>query len=127
MDLGGSRIQVSNEVPVNVLTWLAFVSPTLLPFIIEDKEGTISYNLQCLIRQLGYGRLAIQVAGEMGCSNILTAEEQVFGKGMEHIVTKFQSIFWPNKARVGVRSPGGSIYWKKSLLCDFVLNQDERL
>lgn len=58
------------------------------------------------MRQLGYAQSAIQITGEMGCSNALTAEFQLVGDGREHIVTKFHSVYWLDKARVGVRSLG---------------------
>lgn len=50
------------------------------------------------------------------------------GEGRKHIVAILQSMFWPGKARMEVRSPGGSIYWKKnlSMIYDFILNQDEK-
>lgn len=64
----------------------------------------------------------------MGCSNVLNAEAQFVGEGREYIVAKFQFVFWPDKARVGVSSPGGFIYWKKilSTMSYFVLNQHEK-
>lgn len=44
-DLGGNTIQSSNdEVPMNNLTWLATIFPTLRSFNIESKMGVISYN-----------------------------------------------------------------------------------
>lgn len=43
--LGGSAEQISNdEVPMNILTWLAIIFLTLLPFITESAFGAISYK-----------------------------------------------------------------------------------
>lgn len=66
---------------------------------------------------------------EMGCSNALTAESQFIADGREQIVAKFQSMYWPNKARVGVRSLGGFIYQRKnvSMMRDFVEDQNEEI
>lgn len=37
-DLGGSTVKISNdEVPMNIVTWLAIISPALLPFITKSK------------------------------------------------------------------------------------------
>lgn len=71
---------------------------------------------------------AIQVIGEMGCSNALTFESQFVGDGREHIVAKFQSMYKPDKARAGLRSPGGSIYERKNLsfMSDFVEDQTKK-
>lgn len=51
------------------------------------------------------------------------------GKGKKQIMLKYESDFWLDKARMGVRSPGGSIYWKKNLgkLCAFQLSKDEHM
>lgn len=61
----------------------------------------------------------------MGCSDSATAESQFVGQGKAHIVSKFQKIFWPDRVRVGVRSPGGSIYWRILMekFCAFVENR----
>lgn len=59
-DLGESTVQLSNdEVQMKVLTWLAIISPTLLPFIAEAKTGTVN-NPQRVMRQLGYDHSAVQ-------------------------------------------------------------------
>lgn len=104
-----------------LITCLEVISPTLLPFI---TEGIISYKPQGVIKQLGYDQPVIQVAGEMGYSNKLIDEAQFVGEVRLHIVAKFQSIFWLDKAKVGVRSFGCSIYCKKNLstMSDLVLN-----
>lgn len=60
---GSSKVIFSDEVPVNVLTWLAIISPTLSPFITEPKTGIINYNLQRAMRQLRYDQSAIQITG----------------------------------------------------------------
>lgn len=86
------------------------VSPTLLPFITVSKMGSISYNPQQVMRQLGYDQSAIQITGGMGCSDFLTAESQFVGQDKEHIVSKFHTIYWPDVVRVVVRSPAGSTY-----------------
>lgn len=84
-----------------------------LPFIIESKMRIISYNPQPMIRQLGYDQSANQITWEMGCLDTLTAKSQFVGKGGEHILAKFHSIYWPDETTVGVRSPVGSINWRK--------------
>lgn len=63
----------------------------------------------------------------MGCSTVLTTESQFVGEGREHIVAKFQSVYWPDKSSIWVRSLGGSIYKKNNLntMTDFVLDQNE--
>lgn len=38
--LGGGSIDIfADEVPMNIMTWLAITSLTLLPFITESKMG----------------------------------------------------------------------------------------
>lgn len=77
------------------------------------------------MRQLGYDQSVIQLMGEMGCLDSTTVESQFVGEDKAYIVSKFQSIFWPDGARVGVRTPGGSLYWRTLLddLCTFVEKQ----
>lgn len=55
----------------------------------------------------------------------MTVESQFIGEGKVHIMSKFQSIFWLDGVRIGVRTPRGSIYYRKLLesLCDFVEEQ----
>lgn len=74
------------------------------------------------MRQLEYDQSAIQLTGKMDCSDSATAESQFVGQGKAHIVSKFEKIFWPDRLRVGVRSPGGSIYWRILMekFCAFV-------
>lgn len=55
----------------------------------------------------GYG------PGERGSSKILIAEARLVGDGKEKINLK--TIFWPDRARIKVRSLGDSLYWKKCL------------
>lgn len=57
----------------------------------------------------------------------LTTESWFVGDGKEHIFVKFQPVYWPDEAKVGVRSPGGSIYWRKNLstMSDFTKDQSE--
>lgn len=86
------------DVPARVITtelaiWLAIIAPMLLPFIIESKTGVVSYNPQRVMRQLGYDQSAIQIKGEMGYSDSITAESQFISQGRMHIVSKFQKIF----------------------------------
>lgn len=63
-----------------LLTLLSFITESkarmfnLLPFVTESKAVTVSYKPQCVLRQLGYNQSAIQVMGEMGCSNNLAVE-----------------------------------------------------
>lgn len=105
------------DVPARVITtefaaWFAILALTLLPFITESKTGVVSYKPQRVMRQLRYDQFAIQISGEMGCSSSITAESQFIGQGRTHIVSKFKKIFWPDRTRVGVKFPGGSIYWR---------------
>lgn len=102
-------MQVSSEVPTNILIWLAIMSLTLLPFITKSKMRVINYNPQHMIRQLSYDQLAIQITGEVGYSDTLTTESQFVGEGKKDIAVKFDSIYWLNKTRVGV-TLGGCIY-----------------
>lgn len=39
----------------------------------------------------------------MRFSNALTAEAEFIVGGIKHIVAKFRSVFWPDKARAGVK------------------------
>lgn len=91
--------------------------------------GTISYNSQLVMTQFGYNKSVIQLTGAMGCLNALTVKEKFVGEGIEHVLANFQSVFWPDKTRVGVRSPGGSIYWKKnsSTMIVLILSRLRRL
>lgn len=79
------------------------------------------------MRQLGYDQSTIIVTREMGFSNLATVEAQFMGEGREQILSKFESMFWPDKEGMGLRSPGGSIYWKTNLgkMSEFMLIQDE--
>lgn len=60
----------------------------------------------------------------MGCSDSVTVESQYISNGKAHIVSKFQKIFWPDRVRIGLRSPGGAIYWTTLMekFCAFVEN-----
>lgn len=53
----------------------------------------ISDNPQRVMRQLCYDESAIQITGETGYSDTLTAESQLLGEGKEHIAVKFHSIY----------------------------------
>lgn len=99
-------------ISADLLTWLAIITPTLLPLIIESKAGTANYNPQRVMRQLGYNQSVVQLSEEMGCSDSVTVESQFIGDGKAHMVSKFQKIFWPDRVRIGVRSPDGAIYWR---------------
>lgn len=72
-DLGGSTILLSiDEAPMKVLTWLAIISPALIPLITETAKGVISYNIQHVMRQLSYDQLTVMVTDEIGYSNLLS-------------------------------------------------------
>lgn len=43
-----------NAIPLKVQFWLVIIAPTLMPFKSQIMEGTVSYNLQRVLRQLGY-------------------------------------------------------------------------
>lgn len=47
----GGRVDILiDEMQMNILTWLATVSPTLLPFILESRVGTMGCNPQMVMR-----------------------------------------------------------------------------
>lgn len=80
--LGGKSVDVSTQrVSAELVTWMAIITPTLLPFVTESKAGAVSYNPQRVIRQLGYDQSAIQVSRETGCSNSSLVESQFVGDG----------------------------------------------
>lgn len=64
------------------------------------------------MRQFDYDQSAVIVTREMGYPGLLNVVEQFLGEGKEQILSKYESMFWPNKARMGIRSSGSSIYWK---------------
>lgn len=108
---GSSLVDIPPRmISTELAAWLAIISPTLLPFMTESKTGIVSYNPQRVMRQLGYDQPAIQITGKMGCSGSTTAESQLIGQGRMHIVSMFKKTFWPDRIRVGVRSP-------ESLIC----------
>lgn len=128
--VGNSLVDIPARVTSSELAaWLAIIATTLLPFMTESKTGVVSYNPQMVMRQLGYEQSAIQISGEMGCSSSATKESQFIGQGKAHIASKFKKTFWPNRVRVGVRSPGDSIYWKilTEMFCAFVENRTPEL
>lgn len=45
------------------------------------------------------------------------------------MVGKFHAMYWPDRERVGVRSPRGSIYCRKnfSLMSTFIEDQNEKI
>lgn len=45
------------------------------------------------MRQLGYDRLVVMVTGEIGHSNLLTAEAHFVEEGKEQIVSNYESYF----------------------------------
>lgn len=45
------------------------------------------------------------------CINVWEAESPYVGEGRDMLMDNFDSIFWPCKARDGMRSPGGALYW----------------
>lgn len=70
------------------------ISPTLLPFKSETIKGVVNYNLQQVMRQLGYDMSMIMVTREMAYSDLLTAGVQLMGEGKEQIISKFEPIFY---------------------------------
>lgn len=103
---GGSIEVPPNGISMIVLTWSAIISPTLLPLITACKIDKISYNSQRMKRQLGYDKSAVQFTGEMGCSNFVSVESQFVGRDKKLILitSKLHKVFWPDVARVGVRT-----------------------
>lgn len=91
-----------DEVPVKILTWWPRFLQPCFPFKSETSEGTVSYNPQPVMKQLGYDQSAITVTREMGGSNLLTTEAQFMEEGEEQTVLKYESIFWHDKARMGL-------------------------
>lgn len=84
-----------DEIPLKVVFWLAIIFLFLLPFKSKVLEGTISYNPQSVIRQLGYVEGEIMVTREMGSSNLQTVKASFVGDGKEKILINFETIFWP--------------------------------
>lgn len=109
MALGGGFVKISaDDVPLNILIWLAIISSTLFLFVIEPNGDN---KLQPSdIDEIGHDQSIVQIMEEMGFSNSLFVESQFVGSDEEHIVSKFHNIFWPDAVGVGVRSSGGSIY-----------------
>lgn len=69
--LGSDIVEISfKEVWMDIWTWLAIISPTLLTVITKSKTGAVSYNPQRVVRQLGYDQSVIQITGEMGCPDL---------------------------------------------------------
>lgn len=74
------------------------------------------------MRELGYDHSAIQIMGEMGCSNSETAKSQFVNHDKEHIVSKVHGAF-------EVKISEGPIYWRKLLtnFCAFIEGQREEI
>lgn len=126
--LGGKTVEVSaKRVSAELVSWMTMVAPTLLPFITESKTGAVSYNPQRVMRQLGYDQSAVQISGGTGYSDSSLVESQFVGDGKSLVISKFKTVFWPSGARVGVKTPGGSVYWRTLLhqLCVFVEQQSK--
>lgn len=114
--LGGKSVDLSAQmVSAELVSWMTMVTPTLLPFITESRTGTISYNPQRVMRQLGYDQSAIQISGATGYSDSSLVESQFVGDGKMLIISKFKTAFWPSGARVGVRTLRGSVDWRTLL------------
>lgn len=78
---------------MGILTWLAIISLTLLPFFTASKDG--GYQLQSpahdptiWLRPIGH-----QIIEEMGCSDTLTTESDFVGEVKEHIPAEFHPIY----------------------------------
>lgn len=94
-DLGRDTVVISSRgVVTELLSWSAIITTTLFPLVTESKAGTISYNPQRMMQELGYDQSAIRLTGKMGCSDSTTVESQFVGDGKAHILSKSQTIFW---------------------------------
>lgn len=51
-------------------------------FYNRNCRGVTNYDPQLVMRQLDYDQLAVQVTGEMGCSNLLTIEVLFIREGI---------------------------------------------
>lgn len=63
----------------------------------------------------------------MGHPDLLTTGAKFLGECNEQIMSNYDSILWPAKARVGVSSPGNLLYSKKNLgkMFAFIPSKDE--
>lgn len=58
-------------------------------------------------------------------SNIKNSEAKFINEEHDIILSSFVTFFWPRRGRVGVRSPGGALYWRHMAEMDgFVSNKD---
>lgn len=123
----GSTLQISNDkIPLNILTWLAIISLTLLPLLSSPKWES-SATTPSVWWDIGYDQSTIQITWEMCRSDTATAKSQFVGESKEHITAKSHSIYWSDKAMVGVRFSRGLHLIEKKLkhVCKFVKDQRE--
>lgn len=64
------------------------------------------------MRHIVYNQATVMATGEMVISNLLTVEAQFVREGKGKILINYDIVFWSDEARMGVRSPGGSLYGK---------------
>lgn len=81
---------------------IGIVAPTLSPIKSELGEDVAIYNLQGVMRQLGYDQGSVRVSRDTGTSNALVAEARREGKGQ--FLASFDKVFWLAFVIVGMRS-----------------------
>lgn len=62
-------------VPTKAQFFLGVIAPTLLPFILESKDGVTVYNPQRVMRQFDYEQSVVILTGELSTSSASVAEE----------------------------------------------------
>lgn len=74
MMMGRICLYGKGKYPPEGTFFVIILALALLPFKSKTMEGTISYNPQRVLRQLGYDQGAIMITTEMGNSNTSNAE-----------------------------------------------------
>lgn len=102
---GVISLEPRSSQPTGVHFLLGVTAPTLLASKLESRKIMVTYNPQCIMRQFGYiwsPSLAMWATAGTACSEA--------------------SIFLPNLARDGVRSPGVALHWRRctKAFSDFV-------
>lgn len=87
----------------------------------------MNYNPQRVMRQFGYDQGTIIITEQLATSSDLLAESIFVSQGKHQILAGMESFFWPGLARVGVKLPGGALYWQNCIrvMKKFVKEQDE--
>lgn len=82
------RIECSSR----VLSLLAMVAPTLLPYKLELGERVTVYNPQRVLKQFLMTRSS-EVRGDTSFSNVLIVEIRIMGQGIAKILPSLKRIF----------------------------------